>query len=227
MPMRESRARPRWLPSARVMSRITRPLASNGAVLVGLAAACAAVAASLVLVPDSRGLWAAGLAVLMVAIAVFDLRTFIIPDQLTAAAVVVGLAHAAADAPAAMLGAMEAALVRGAAPALVFLAVRILYRRQRGRDGIGLGDVKLAAAGGVWLNWVAIPIAVDIAALTALGAYLVFYLFPNLTPKSPGGQRRSLRTLRLPFGLFLAPAIWVAFIADATLMFDPFHPTAF
>ena len=216
------------MPSARVMSRIARPLSSGAAVLLALAAACAAVAASLVLVPDSRGLWAAGLGMLMVAIAAFDLRMFIIPDQLTAAAVVLGLAHAAADAPpAGMLAAIEAALVRGAATALVFLAVRIVYRLRRGRDGIGLGDVKLAAVGGVWLDWTAIPVAVDIAAVAALAAYLVFYLFPGLTPKSPGGQRRSIRTLRLPFGLFLAPAIWIAFITDATLMFDPFHPTAF
>lgn len=215
------------MPAARVMSRITGPLSSGTAALLALGVACAGVAASLVLVPDSRGLWAAGLAVLMVAIAAFDLRMFIIPDELTAAAVVLGLAHAAADTPSAMVAAMETALVRGAAPALVFLAVRILYRRRRGRDGIGLGDVKLAAVGGVWLDWTAIPIAVDIAAVTALAAYLVFYLFPRLTPKSAAGQRRSIRTLRLPFGLFLAPAIWIAFIADATFLFDPFHPTVF
>lgn len=211
--------------SPAVMSRIAGPL-SSGAAMLAVAAACAAVAASLVLAPDSRGLWGAGLAVLMIAIAAVDAGSFIIPDPLTVAALVVGLAHAAADAPPGdMLAGVGWAVVRGAAPALVFLAVKFLYRWWRGRDGIGLGDVKLAAVGGVWLDWTAIPVAIDIAAVAALGAYLVFYLFPRL--RTRGGHARPIRTLRLPFGLFLAPAIWLAFIADAALMFDPFRPPMF
>jgi len=212
-----------------VMSRIAGSLFSGGAVLAIVAAACAAVAASLVLVPDGGGLWGAGLAVLMVAIAAFDARLLIIPDQLTLAALALGLAHAAAEAPAdAMLAALGWTLVRGAAPGLAFLMVRFLYRWWRGRDGIGLGDVKLAAVGGVWLDWTAIPVAVDIAAVAALAVYLVIYLFPGLLPKrSRGRAQRSIRAVRLPFGLFLAPAIWLAFIADATLLSDPFGPTMF
>ena len=57
------------------------------------------------------------------------------------------------------------ALLRGAVLALLFLGLRVLYRRVRGRDGIGLGDVKLAGVVGAWLGWVTIPIAVEIAAL--------------------------------------------------------------
>ena len=53
----------------------------------------------------------------------------------------------------AMWEAVGIALLRGAVLALLFLGLRALYRRLRGRDGIGLGDVKLAGVAGAWLDW--------------------------------------------------------------------------
>jgi leader peptidase (prepilin peptidase)/N-methyltransferase len=202
-----------------VMSRwcasVSRTAATLPAVHIALAviAALIGVVASLVLLPDARGLWGAGLAALMVAIAVFDVRLLIIPDELTAAALALGLAYAAQQDTDAWMLALAWALLRGAAPALIFLAVRDLYRRWRGREGIGLGDVKLAAVAGVWLDWPVIPIAVDIAAVAALIAYLLLYLAYRSRP----GLRRRIRRTRLPFGLFLAPAIWLGWIAETAL----------
>jgi leader peptidase (prepilin peptidase) / N-methyltransferase len=168
------------------------------------------ILASVVLVPDSRGAWGAGLAVLMVAIAAVDARRFIIPDELTAAALALGLAYAAVEDADTWSQALAWAVLRGAVPALAFLGVRAGYRRWRGLEGIGLGDVKLAGVAGVWLDWQTIPIAIEIAALAALGAYMVRHVY----------LRRDVRpTTRLPFGLFLAPAIWIAWILDATLLF--------
>jgi leader peptidase (prepilin peptidase) / N-methyltransferase len=168
------------------------------------------ILASVVLVPDSRGAWGAGLAVLMVAIAAVDARRFIIPDELTAAALALGLAYAAIEDVDPWAQALAWAVLRGAVPAAAFLGVRAAYRRWRGLEGIGLGDVKLAGVAGVWLDWPTIPIAIEIAALAALGAYMIRHLY----------LRRNVRpTTRLPFGLFLAPAIWVAWILDATLLF--------
>jgi len=169
------------------------------------------VAASIVVVPDSRGAWGAGLAVLMVAIAAVDARRFIIPDELTAAALALGLAYAAVG-DEMWAQALAAAVLRGAVPALAFLGVRAGYRRWRAREGIGLGDVKLAGVAGVWLDWSTIPIAIEIAAVAALAAYLVLHFY----------FRRTVRpTTRLPFGLFLAPAIWIAWILETTLLLYP------
>jgi leader peptidase (prepilin peptidase) / N-methyltransferase len=177
--------------------------------LAGVALSIGSVA-SIVLVPDSRGAWGAGLAVLMVAIAAVDARRFIIPDELTAAALALGLAYAAVEDADIWPQALAWAVLRGAVPALAFLGVRAAYRRWRGREGIGLGDVKLAGVAGVWLDWPTIPIAIEIAALAALGAYMIRHLY----------LRRNVRlTTRLPFGLFLAPAIWIAWILEATLLF--------
>jgi leader peptidase (prepilin peptidase) / N-methyltransferase len=178
--------------------------------LLAGAALSVGIVASIVLVPDSRGAWGAGLAALMVAIAAIDARRFIIPDELTAAALALGLAYAAVEDADMWAEALAWAVLRGAVPALAFLGVRAAYRRWRGREGIGLGDVKLAGVAGVWLDWPTIPIAIEIAALAALGAYVILHLYL---------RRNVRRTTRLPFGLFLAPAIWIAWILQATLLF--------
>jgi leader peptidase (prepilin peptidase)/N-methyltransferase len=170
------------------------------------------VVVSVVLVPGWGGVWGAGLATLMVAIAAVDVRRFIIPDELTAAALALGLAYAAVGEPDAWIAALAWSALRGAASALVFLSVRVVYRRLRGREGIGLGDVKLAGVAGAWLDWSIIPIAVEIAAIAALGAYLVRHFW----------FRRVVRpTTRLPFGPFLAPAIWIGWLLETTLLMYP------
>ncbi len=168
-----------------------------------------AVAASLAAVPGLRGLIGAALALLMAAIAVIDARHFIIPNPLNAAAFVLGLVYAAVLAPGAMAEAVLVATLRAAVLALAFLTIRVVYRQLRGRDGLGLGDIKLAAVAGAWLDWLTLPIAVQIAALAALSIYLLRSLV----------LKRPLRaTGRLPFGLFFAPAIWLCWLLEATLL---------
>jgi leader peptidase (prepilin peptidase)/N-methyltransferase len=200
----------RWRASA---SRTAWAMRATRNIVIAGVAASIGVVASIALAPDSRGMWGAGLAVLMAAIAAVDARRFIIPDELTAAAVALGLAYVAFQDTESWPQAVAWALLRGAAPAAVFYAVRAGYRWWRGREGIGLGDVKLAAVAGVWLDWPTIPVAIEIAAVAALGAYLVMHLF---------FRRAVRRTTRLPFGLFLAPGIWLAWIVETTL----FYPTA-
>ena len=176
--------------------------------LVGIAAITAAV--SLVASPGLPGVLGAILALLMLAIAAIDMRHFVIPDELSAAAF--GLAFVAlwADDRAAplrvVLDAAAMAVVRAAALALVFLLLRELFRRLRGRRGLGLGDVKLGCVAGAWLDWNTIPVCVEIAALGALAFHLVRQL----------RRGRDLRAAaRLPFGPFLAPAIWLCWLLQA------------
>ena len=198
----------RWCAS---VSRTASAMRATHVILFAGVASSIGVAASIVLVPDLRGAWGAGLAVLMVAIAAVDARRFIIPDELTAAALALGLAYAAVE-DEMWAQALAGAVLRGAVPALAFLGVRAGYRRWRAREGIGLGDVKLAGVAGVWLDWSTIPIAIEIAAVAALAAYLVLHFY----------FRRTVRpTTRLPFGLFLAPAIWIAWILETTLLLYP------
>jgi len=173
-------------------------------VLIGALAVGLSFAAS----PDWRGVFGAALALLMLAIAVSDIRHFIVPDALSAAAFALGLIFAGLFDDAPLAEAVLTCLFRAAAAALPLLALMILYEWWRGRPGLGLGDVKLAAVAGVWLDWFTIVAVIEVAALAALTAYAVWrYVL----------HRPIAATTPLPFGLFLAPAIWAGWLAEAAL----------
>jgi leader peptidase (prepilin peptidase)/N-methyltransferase len=181
----------------------------NGKQVFLSAALLAAVAASLAAAPGPEGLLGAFLAALMLAIAVVDAQRYIIPNQLTGAAIALALLRAGIIGPEADWHAAIWVALRGAAVAAPFWLLKIGYKRWRGRDGLGLGDVKLAAVAGAWLSLVTVFAAVELATLAALGAY-----FAN-----GALRRRPLRaTALLPFGLFLAPAIWLGWLVEALLL---------
>jgi leader peptidase (prepilin peptidase)/N-methyltransferase len=70
---------------------------------------------------------------------------------------------------------------------------------------MGFGDVKLAAVAGVWLGWAFLPVAVEIAALSALAVTLYArFRGHGFDPKA-----------RLPFGAFFAPSIWISWALAA------------
>ncbi len=167
--------------------------------------ALAAALASVVVAPDARGVLGAALALTTAAIALHDARRFIIPNALNAVAFGLALAHAAALDPGAAADGIVLALARAAVAAGLFLAIKLAYRFLRGREGIGMGDVKLAGVAGAWLDWFAILLAVEFAVLAALGMHLARLAV----------RRRPLRAAgALPFGLYLAPAIWVAWFVQ-------------
>jgi leader peptidase (prepilin peptidase) / N-methyltransferase len=167
--------------------------------------ALGAAVASILAAPGLSGLLGAALACVMIAVAAVDARHFVIPDLLVLAGLVLGLVAAALDRSEAMTTAVAAAVLRGFLLALIFFVFRAAYRSIRGRDGIGLGDVKLAAVAGVWLSAMGAAIAIDIAALSAL-VVVVVRMFC--------GERVGATTV-IPFGLFFAPAIWIAWLFEA------------
>jgi leader peptidase (prepilin peptidase) / N-methyltransferase len=168
--------------------------------------ACGAMIASLAAAPGLSGLFGAVLGLLMLAIAVADARAYIIPDRLTLVALLLAFAETAVAGIETMPENIALAALRGVVLALGFLALREGYFRLRRRQGIGLGDVKLAAVAGAWLDWPLIPAAIEIAAVLAL----IFYIGSQVV------LRRPLRaTAKLPFGVFFAPAIWFCWVLGA------------
>jgi leader peptidase (prepilin peptidase) / N-methyltransferase len=161
------------------------------------------VGASLYAAPGLAGLAGATLALSMLAIAIIDWRLFVIPDELSALALASGLVAAGVEHPDEKLTLVLDASIRGATMAALFFAFRFAYRRLRGREGMGLGDVKLAGVAGIWLDWPSLPIVVEIAALGALGFVLSRHIRSG----------RGLDPLtKLPFGAFFAPAVWICWL---------------
>lgn len=87
----------------------------------------------------------------------------------------------------------------------VLWAFRELYFRLKGFDGLGFGDVKLAAAGGVLLGAGGFAFALLLGSLCGL----IFVLARRLvTRRAPATGLVE----PLPFGAFLAPAFLIAWI---------------
>jgi leader peptidase (prepilin peptidase)/N-methyltransferase len=179
--------------------RCYRPLLL-GAILLS------AVGASLTAAPNPNGLLGGFLAALMLAVAAVDARRYIIPNELTAPAAALALLRATISGSEPGLASALWSAASGIATALPLLILMIAYRRWRGRDGLGLGDVKLAAVAGAWLAWSTILGVIELATLSALCAYVVNGYIRNRPFKA---------TEFLPFGLFLAPAIWFGWLFEA------------
>lgn len=141
------------------------------------------------------------LAVLLVTLSANDLVEFRLPDMLTAALMVLGLVLA-------WLLAWDDLLARAAAVPIGFAGfwlVGTLFRKQRGYDGLGLGDAKLLAACGPWVGLEGLPSLVLLACVLALAAIGIAMLLIG----RPAGSGR------IPFGPFLGLACWIVWLYGA------------
>lgn len=141
---------------------------------------------------------------LLLAIAHVDFLAYRIPDlcnlalaALGAGAVVLGIRDGASPAdfvPEALVPALASALIYGA----LFLGVRAAFFWWRGVVGLGLGDVKFAAAAGLWLPLEALPGFVLVASASGLAWAAVQH----------ARQGRLDLHHRLAFGPHLALSLW-------------------
>ena len=138
-------------------------------------------------------------------VVVQDVRSFTIADGAVVALAALALAVRVAAGDSVLLIGLDVALSGG-----VLLAFRELYFRRRGFDGLGLGDVKLAAAGGLLVGAVAFAWALLAASLLALGVVAVAFLVARLR-----GIAAPLAGRKLAFGAALAPALYLAWLAQA------------
>jgi leader peptidase (prepilin peptidase) / N-methyltransferase len=134
----------------------------------------------------------------LLALGWIDWRHQILPDVLTLPLIPLGLAVAGwttpENLPDPLLG-----VVFGYAG---LWSLAWVYRRLRGRDGLGLGDAKLLAASGAWVGATGLPSVLASAALAGLAAAGVMML---------AGHRLD-RYSALPFGPFLAAATWLVWL---------------
>ena len=177
----------------------------NAAVLLGGIATIAFV--SSLSLPWPAAIASTVLGALMVAGADIDARTFLLPDLITFGAVVCGIVAAPLLDAAQPWAAAGEAVARAACVAAVLALFRSSYAWLRRNEGLGLGDVKLAAGIGAWLPVEAIPLCFGLATTSAL----LTVIFARFRGQS------MMRTTRIPFGAFLCPALWIVFFADRVL----------
>ncbi len=151
---------------------------------------------------------AAALCFFLLGLLLMDWETFRLPDSFTLTGTVIGLAQSllpdrglipalrlARAAPMAVphLPPVISSVAGALGGAGLLLLIRRLYRLLRQREGMGLGDVKLAALLGAWLGVAGAGLSLMLAVL--LGAVAGLLLMAR--------GRQPAKNLRLPFGTFL------------------------
>lgn len=166
-------------------------------VTVELLALAIGVAAGWV-APGGEGVAGAVFGWLLLALAVLDLKTFWLPNELTGALAGTGIVSGFWLEPD-----MLSRLIGGAGGWFVLMFAASAYRVLRGKDGLGGGDPKLFGAIGLWLGWRALPVVLLAACATGLVLVLLLRL---------GGRRMGMHD-RVPLGVLLAAAafgVWIA-----------------
>lgn len=136
----------------------------------------------------------------LLAVLFIDLDFRIIPDAISLPGALAGLLWSLVG-PLPVRDALLGVLAGGGG----LLLIAWSYQRVTGREGLGLGDVKLMAMVGSFLGWTG-----------ALGTVLVGSLAGSLVGLGLIVAGRGNRLTALPFGTFLAPAAWlVLFLGEA------------
>lgn len=138
------------------------------------------------------------LAVALLLIAVIDAEHFWLPNILTLPLGAAGLAASAFIGPGRFADHLIGAILGFA----VLAGLAALYKRMRGRDGLGGGDARLLGALGAWVGWAGLPSVVVWASLAGLS----WVLARVLARRAP-----SLDTA-LPYGTYLAIGAWLTWL---------------
>jgi len=168
-----------------------------------LAGSCAIALVSTAYLPWPIAIASTALGALMIAGGDVDARTYLLPNSITWGTIACGIVAGALDPFDPWLG-VGMAIARAAGTALTLAIVRWCYASLRGREGLGFGDIKLAAGVGAWLPFEIVPFCFGLAVAGALVAVILGHL---------GGQVID-RTTKVPFGAFLCPALWLVFYAS-------------
>lgn len=126
----------------------------------------------------------------LLALAVIDLRTYLLPDAITLPLLWSGLLYQLLFHPMMLSSAVAGAMMGYLSLWGIFWAIKLTT----GREGMGYGDFKLLAALGAWLGWAFMPIILVLSA----GFGVIIALAVQINPARRGQP--------LPFGHLLALA---------------------
>jgi leader peptidase (prepilin peptidase)/N-methyltransferase len=133
----------------------------------------------------------------LLALALIDYDTMLLPDSITLPLLWLGLL-------ANLFGSftpLQTAVLGAVAGYLVLWLIYWVFKLTTGKEGMGYGDFKLLAALGAWLGWPLLPSVI----LAAAGVGTVVGLFMIAV-------RRHDRTKPIPFGPYLAAAGWLCLV---------------
>lgn len=131
-------------------------------------------------------------------IAVVDAENFWLPDILTLPLIGSGLVLNAIL----QQGVPWSQIIAAAAGFSMLWLLAWVYRRVRGRDGLGGGDPILFAGAGAWVGWSGLPSVLLWACAVGFSVVAARLIV----------RRKVQATDRLPFGTYLAVGVWLTWL---------------
>lgn len=144
-----------------------------------------------------QGFGAAMLSCFLVAMSGIDVRTQLLPDQLTLPLLWLGLIASVDN----LFVPAKAAIAGAVLGYLSLWTVYWVYKQLTGKIGMGHGDFKLLAALGAWAGYKAL---LPIALMSSLVGAIIGSIFLAMKGRD--------RNTTIPFGPYLAIAGWIVFI---------------
>lgn len=133
----------------------------------------------------------------LIALALIDYDTLLLPDEITLPLIWLGLLISTLN-----IGINPSAAIIGASFGYLSLwSINWLYSLLRSQQGIGYGDFKLMAAFGAWLGWQKVLMIIFLSSFfgAMIGIMMLYW------------QKKSKDT-RIPFGPYIAIAGWVTIL---------------
>jgi len=129
----------------------------------------------------------------LVAIAFIDLQHQIIPDVISIPGIIVGFAFSLFSSSLSWIDSLTGIVGGGGFLLLVALA----FEKVTGRQGMGMGDVKMLAMIGAWMGWRALPFVILLASLSGsmIGGALLLLTRQGVRAKIPFGPFLALGTV--------------------------------
>jgi leader peptidase (prepilin peptidase)/N-methyltransferase len=171
--------------------------------LVELAGGVLTLAVVALFGPSLQGLFVLGACLTLLAMAVIDLRTQLLPDALTLPLLWAGLLYQLLFNPLLLPSAVIGAMLGY----MSLWSVYWLFKLVTGKEGMGYGDFKLLAALCAWLGWQYLPMLLLLS--SGVGALLGILIQLSLP---------RLRGMPMPFGPYLVMAGWIALLVGEPLM---------
>ena len=138
----------------------------------------------------------------LIVLFVIDLQHRILPNVITLPGIVIGLVASLFLPPG-----WQRSLIGILAGGGVLFALAEIYYRTRGREGLGMGDVKMLAMIGAFLGWPHMLLALILASFSGSAVGLAVIV-----------SRRGGMQAALPFGTFLALGAIVAAVAGDAIL---------
>jgi leader peptidase (prepilin peptidase)/N-methyltransferase len=134
----------------------------------------------------------------LIALAIIDLRTTLLPDNITLPLLWAGLLL---NYQFGLFTDFSSSFYGAVAGYLSLWTLYHFFKLLTGKEGMGYGDFKLFAAFGAWLGWQSLPLIIILSSFAGAAIGISMILF-----------RGRDKSIPIPFGPYLAIAGWIALI---------------